>query len=202
MTEISRDELEEMGFGDMLDAQPEPGFLSVIMQWYPTLPHKARQGMSLANLHDLSKQLTALNEARSEGRKAADTALQAEVERLQRLVYVPGVTRCAKCGLKLVSSTLNAHSGAISANSEPQACPNGCGPMWRVTERDAGNELCDRLDAASDRDTALSERVAELERGLEALVDHYSRWSSYPYRERHLEAARALLHPSEGEAGT
>lgn len=84
MTEISRDELEEMGFGDLLDAQPERGFLSVIMEWYPTLPHKARQGMSLANLHDLSKQLTALNEARSEGRRAADTALSERVAELER----------------------------------------------------------------------------------------------------------------------
>lgn len=75
---------------------------------------------------------------------------EARVVELEKLVYVPGVWKCAKCGLRLVSSTLNAHSGSVTANSEPQQCPNGCGPLWRVTERDAGNDLCDRLDKCAD----------------------------------------------------
>jgi len=72
--------------------------------------------------------------------------LDAEVARLEALVYVPGVWKCAKCKLSLISSTLNASSGQIKANNEPQQCPNGCGPLWRKTERDAGNELIDRMD--------------------------------------------------------
>ena len=73
-------------------------------------------------------------------------ALEAENERLERLVYVPGVWVCAKCKLSLVSTLLDVSRGLFAANKEPQQCPNGCGPLWRKTERDAGNELCIRID--------------------------------------------------------
>lgn len=73
-------------------------------------------------------------------------AMQAEIRRLEALVYVPGVHRCPKCDLRTVSTTLHVAVGALSANNEPQLCANGCGPMWKVTERDAGNEMADRLD--------------------------------------------------------
>jgi hypothetical protein len=54
-----RDELEVMGFGDMLDAPgPNPSApLTIIVEWYKGLSKKAREGMSLANMHDLSKRL-------------------------------------------------------------------------------------------------------------------------------------------------
>lgn len=64
----------------------------------------------------------------------------AEIERLEKLVYVLGHWKCAKCGFYLVSTNMHVPSGAFSANNEPQQCANGCGPMWRVTERDAGNQ--------------------------------------------------------------
>jgi hypothetical protein len=87
--------------------------------------------------------------------------LMAEVERLARLVYVPGLWRCAE--LHLVSSTLHAHSGTISANNEPQQCANGCGPMWRVTERDAGNRAIDAHIAEREK---LNAQIAELAKTL------------------------------------
>ena len=77
-----------------------------------------------------------------------------ERERLEKLVYVPGAWKCAKCRCGVISNTLHVNTGGISANNEPQECPNGCGPMWRVTERDAGNEMCDRLDALTDEKRA------------------------------------------------
>jgi hypothetical protein len=86
-------------------------------------------------------------------------ALKAEVTRLEKLVYVPGVWKCAKCGYGLVSTNLHPDSGRFSANNSPQQCPNGCGPMWRKTERDAGNELIARMDTT--RDDAL-EQAARL----------------------------------------
>jgi hypothetical protein len=63
-----------------------------------------------------------------------DVATSAEA-----LVYVPGAWRCAKCGLRLIATVL--HPEGMSANEAPQQCVNGCGPMWRVTER------ADRQDA-------------------------------------------------------
>lgn len=81
---------------------------------------------------------------------AQRAALIVDIERLEKLVYVPGQLRCAKCECVVLSTTLHAPTGTFSANNEPQACPNGCGPMWRVTERDAGNEVCNRLEKAMD----------------------------------------------------
>jgi hypothetical protein len=78
----------------------------------------------------------------------AYSACRAELERLERLVYVPGLWRCAKCRCHLTVTNIHVASGQFSAGTEPQQCPNGCGPMWRVTEREAGNQLVDRLEAA------------------------------------------------------
>lgn len=74
-------------------------------------------------------------------------AALAEVERLERLVYVPGLWKCAKCKFSLTARVLYINLGRMAANERPQECANGCGPMWRVTERDAGNELCEQLAA-------------------------------------------------------
>lgn len=71
--------------------------------------------------------------------------LEAEVGRLHELVYVPGAFRCAKCNFRLIATTLNVAVGAAYANNAPQDCPNGCGPLWRISERDAGNEISDQV---------------------------------------------------------
>ena len=108
-------------------------------------------------------------------------AMKAENDRLEKLVYVPGVFSCAKCRVVLVSTTMHAHTGLMKANTEPQKCPNGCGPLWRRTERDAGNELCDRLEKAEaalaalqkdyDLTTEVDKRVhAQMQIDLEAAL--------------------------------
>ena len=86
-----------------------------------------------------------------------------EIERLEKLVYVPGLWRCAKCNLRLVSNTLYADSGKMTANNSPQQCANGCGPMWRVTEREAANEQIDRNEA-------LREELASIKAGDSVVV--------------------------------
>jgi hypothetical protein len=45
------------------------GELDVIVAWYQSLPPRARQGLSLQNLHDLSKRL---NAARFEGSRSTE----------------------------------------------------------------------------------------------------------------------------------
>lgn len=94
------------------------------------------------------------------------SALEPEIARLEALVYVPGVWNCAKCKFTLVSTTLNATSGHFKANTEPQKCPNGCGPLWRKTERDAGNELIDRMDQTWN--TAIERAANECERQIDS----------------------------------
>jgi hypothetical protein len=77
--------------------------------------------------------------------------LLAEIKRLERLVYVPGALRCPKCKFSQVSANLHVDVGAFSANNDPAPCPNGCGPLWRHTERDAGNELLDRIEPLAEK---------------------------------------------------
>lgn len=60
--------------------------------------------------------------------------------------YVPGLFRCAKCDLSLVASTLYLKSGGVGPNNSPQQCPNGCGPMWRVTWEQNSRELAKTID--------------------------------------------------------
>lgn len=93
----------------------------------------------------------------------------AEIAQLSKLVYVPGLWRCAKCKCQVVSQTLHVNVGAVSANNEPQECPNKCGPMWRLTERDAGNDLADRLE----KQHAEIERLGGLLRDCEAAFAEY-----------------------------
>jgi hypothetical protein len=113
----------------------------------------ARAG-SMSSRDQLVRMITIMELLEAESGK--ETALRAEITRLERLVYVPGVWRCAKCKLSLVSTNLHADSGEMSANNSPQTCPNGCGPMWRKTEREAGNELCDKCEDLLKSEHALS----------------------------------------------
>lgn len=98
----------------------------------------------------------------------AITDLLARVEGLERReaellrqVYVPGLRKCAKCGCAVISTALDVTNGRAAAINGPQDCPNGCGPAWPVTERTAGNELCDRLELAEARAATLSASLGE-----------------------------------------
>lgn len=74
-------------------------------------------------------------------------AAQAEIERLAKLIYVPGLLKCKKCGFALIKTNLHVQDGSLSADNSPDRCPNDGSPMWRVSERDAGNEMVDRCEA-------------------------------------------------------
>jgi hypothetical protein len=105
---------------------------------------------------------------------AAITEARAEIERLKSLVYVPGLWRCAKCNFSLVQANLNAKDGTVTARDKPgDKCPNCDSPLWRVTERDAGNEMVDRaeelLKRATDAEALLTEAVKALEQSTDVL---------------------------------
>lgn len=75
-----------------------------------------------------------------------DESLRKRIAELEALVYVPGQWRCPKCKFVLMQMKLRASDGAVGVRDEPgEPCPNCQSPLWRVTERDAGNELADRL---------------------------------------------------------
>jgi uncharacterized protein with PIN domain len=71
---------------------------------------------------------------------------------LEKQVYVPGLWRCPKCEFQLVQANLYAATGAVSARDQPgDKCPNCNGPLWRVTERQAGNDMVKRCEEQMER---------------------------------------------------
>lgn len=113
--------------------------------------------------------------------------LIAENEELRKLVYVPGLWRCAKCGFHLLQANLNAGDGSVTARDEPgDKCPNCHVPLWRVTEREAGNQMVDRCEeqikwrkeVEAERDALLA-RNEELE-GAARRIMPYLRWTIGP----------------------
>ena len=101
------------------------------------------------------------NLARAEQAERELAEAKREVERLEKLVYVPGLLKCAKCGCSVISTNLHYPSGGFSADNRPKECPNGCGPMWRVTERDCRKRMGTRAGNALVIARAALARAAE-----------------------------------------
>ena len=102
----------------------------------------------------------------------AHDALVAERDALKKLVYVPGMWRCAKCDFTLLQSNLNAVDGTVSARDEPgDKCPNCSSPLWRVTERQAGNDMADRCEKEIVRANKVVAERDRLRRALEEARD-------------------------------
>lgn len=99
--------------------------------------------------------------------EASAAQANAEVERLNGLVYVPGVWRCAKCDFRLIQSNLNANTGNVTArDTSGDKCPNCNSPLWRLTERQERSEALDLVE----KQFARSE---ELEKALKDLIRAY-----------------------------
>lgn len=109
-----------------------------------------------------------------------------EIDRLEKLVYVPGLLKCAKCGFALIKTNLHVQTGNFSTNNEPDHCPNDGAPLWRVTERDAGNEMVDRGAEMSDQIIKLRAALHEI-----ADLDKHGGYNSACHR------ARAAIDPNK-----
>lgn len=131
---------------------------------------------------------TALNNPPSSGLPdGADILLTAaaEIDSLEKLVYVPGYWRCAKCKFTLIQASLNAHDGSVTARDTPgDKCPNCASPLWRVTERDAGNEMVDRCEAAVVEAADLRRELDRLRSDLEFLLALEGEWKDDPVQLR------------------
>lgn len=93
--------------------------------------------------------------------------LQARIAELESKVLLPGVMRCAKCDFRLIRHNVYAASGTITAgDSNTEPCPNGCGPLWPVTEREERvflSDMCDKYAAQNaDLERQLSEARVEV----------------------------------------
>lgn len=122
-----------------------------------------------------------------------ELTLQAEIDRLEKLVYVPGLWQCAKCTFQLLQGTIHANSGAITPRDQTgEICPRCETPLWRVTERDAGNRLASDLDKViADRETMREQLEAGPIAELEALIVRIDALTLPPYTtdyDRHRDA--------------
>lgn len=98
-------------------------------------------------------------------------ALTAEISRLERQVYVPGLWRCAKCSYQLMQANLNTADGTVTARDKPgERCPNCDTPLWRVTERESGNQLVERLEQEVARSAALAQALEVAKGRIELLM--------------------------------
>jgi len=103
-------------------------------------------------------------------------ALQARINELEKLVYVPGLRKCPKCNFQLVQASLNANDGSVTSLDKPgEKCPNCDSPLWRVTERQAGNDMFDRCEEQMNRAVAAEKALAGKERELADLIARYLR---------------------------
>jgi uncharacterized protein with PIN domain len=76
---------------------------------------------------------------------------------LEKQVYVSGLWRCPKCEFQLCQATLYAATGTVGARDTPgDKCPNCNGPLWRVSERQAGNEMVKRCEEELERNRMLN----------------------------------------------
>ena len=73
-------------------------------------------------------------------------AYYSKKEEVDKLKYVPGMLRCAKCKCVVYSRTIYMKSQTIGANNKPQECPNDCGPMWKVTYKDDREDLISSME--------------------------------------------------------
>jgi hypothetical protein len=153
-------------------------------------------------------------------------AANARIVELESKVYVPGLWKCAKCSFTLVQRVLRASDGAVGVRDKPgenrpirdkpgENCPNCAVPLWRVGERDAGNELADRAQEYLQRAVSAEHRISELEAALipfaktaeklwEGYEDNERGWmgnTPYPPSVGDLRRARAALASKPGADG-
>ena len=101
---------------------------------------------------------------------ASELADVEDINRLRALVYVPGAWQCPKCKLRIVRTIMSAATGEMHANEETEPCPNGCGPLWRISERDDRKEAQRSFIDQCDELTKAKARIAELEQAAQPVA--------------------------------
>ena len=77
---------------------------------------------------------------------------------------VPGRWRCPKCNFSLSVQSLNLGDGTVTMSDKPgEVCPNDGSPMWRVSYREAYEELCETANSERFAAICVLERLVEAE---------------------------------------
>lgn len=101
---------------------------------------------------------------------ASELADVEDINRLRALVYVPGAWQCPKCKLRIVRTIMSAATGEMHANEETEPCPNGCGPLWRISERGDRKEAQRSFIDQCDELTKAKARITELEQAARSVA--------------------------------
>ncbi len=96
-----------------------------------------------------------------------DKRIEEMREELERAKYVPGQLRCKKCGCSVVSRNLYMKSGTVGPDSKPKYCPNGCGPMWKITWPDHCKDYAKGMDKILDQERSKSKERDRYKKALE-----------------------------------
>lgn len=87
-------------------------------------------------------------------------------ERAQKLLaesFIPGQMHCAKCKFQLTKRVICMGSGTIGAgDNKTEPCPNGCGPLWPVTWKQADQENQEIIGRLCDEQRELRAQVEQL----------------------------------------
>lgn len=119
-------------------------------------------------------------------------------QEIERLVYIPGVWRCAKCGFGLVQSNLNARDGSVTARDDPgEKCPNDGAPLWRVTYKD---ELAEAYERWEEQAASLQSDLDAAREALRDCLDHIGDWDDDRRHPMWLTEARTTLANIEKES--
>lgn len=96
-------------------------------------------------------------------------------ERAHKLLaesFIPGQMHCAKCKFQLTKRVICMGSGTIGAgDNKTEPCPNGCGPLWPVTWKQADQENQEIIGR-------LCDEQRELRAQIERLLDEIKRLNS------------------------
>ena len=114
-----------------------------------------------------------------------------EIKRLREWVYVPGEMKCAKCGFVCHKMILCATTGRVGVDTREttEPCPNGCGPLWRRSYKEADDEAGKRMVALFDETVILRDQIKNLADYEEA----------YRVAEAQLAAHEALIESALAE---
>ncbi|RRV29638.1 hypothetical protein EGJ23_01495 [Pseudomonas sp. o96-267] len=88
-------------------------------------------------------------------------------ERAQKLLaesFIPGQMHCAKCKFQLTKRVICMGSGTIGAgDNKTEPCPNGCGPLWPVTWKQADQENQEIIGRLCDEQRELRAQIEQLQ---------------------------------------
>ncbi|MFI8608527.1 hypothetical protein ACIGFL_09405 [Pseudomonas sp. NPDC077649] len=95
--------------------------------------------------------------------KAAVADHAERARQLQQGHYIPGQMHCAKCKFQLTKRVICMGSGTIGAgDNKTEPCPNGCGPLWPVTWKQADQENQEIIGRLCDEQRELRAQVEQL----------------------------------------